>query len=150
MPLSLNCMGRYKPTAQSSRTICPFIVVHECKSDWFILYLPPPGDIIIRHVCWLVGSFVRLLVRSLYVIIFWTEYLENGWRYRLGFNTPIGNGIWRYQMVTCSKTSLDPKRSRLWSRYTWIQTSGKPLKIDDRFLRTTDRKLHTANRMIKW
>jgi len=27
--------------------------------------LPPPGGIVIRHVCWLVGSFVSALVRSL-------------------------------------------------------------------------------------
>jgi len=27
--------------------------------------------------------------------MFRAHYLENGWRYRLGYNrTPIGNGVW--------------------------------------------------------
>jgi len=43
--------------------------------------------------CLLVGLFVIVLVRSLTFV--GAHYLENGWRYRLGYKgAPIGNGTW--------------------------------------------------------
>ena len=41
-----------------------------------ICFLLVPGGIVIRHVCWLVGSFVHLLTSS----HFRAKYLTNGWR----------------------------------------------------------------------
>jgi len=43
--------------------------------------------------------------------------------------------IWHLgnQKVTWPMTSHDPERSRSWSRYIWMQISGKQLKTEVRF-----------------
>jgi len=47
--------------------------------------------------------------------MFGSNYLESGWRYRLGCNgPPIRNDTKGYQMVTCPMTSSDIENSRLW------------------------------------
>jgi len=63
--------------------------------------------------------------------MFGLRHLDNGWRYRLGYNgAPIGNSTYLgYQIVMCSMTSRDPKTSRSWCRYIWMQIFRKLLKI---------------------
>jgi len=63
----------------------------------FSILLPPPGGIAVRRVCWL---GIRWLVRSFYSSLKFvgTEFLENGWRWKLGSNEqPRENGIWRIE-----------------------------------------------------
>jgi len=44
-------------------------------------------------VCWVVRSLVCCSSKCV-----GAEYLENGWRYRLGYNgAPINNGIWQIE-----------------------------------------------------
>ena len=106
----------------------------------------------------------------------WVDYFENQQRHRfswVGFKgPPIGYGLRRVEwsrdlclgplvamkhlqeiaifgdeMVTCSITSRDPKKSRLSPTYIWMQICRKLLEIETGFQRTTRRKWHTANRI---
>jgi len=81
----------------------------------------------------------------------WAYYLENDWRYRLGYNrAPIGNGTrdikWsldRWHHVTLKGQGRDP------DIFT-CKMYRKQLEIEAGFQWTTNGKWDMANRMVTW